>query len=243
MIKKILRRIKFIIKEIIFYIFTNVKNNKIIFINFLGNGYGCNPKYIAKEIINQKLDYDLVWLINNTNEEMPSKIRKVKYESIKALYELATAKVIITNVKNDLRIIKKRGQYVIQTWHASYSLKYVEKDIENKLKKDYRKASIKNSKQTDLFLSNSRLQTEDIKKAFWCNSEILECGYPRNDILFTNDKSIKEKIKNKLNIANDIKVILYTPTFRDNESTKGFSLDCKGLINSLNDNYNILTRL
>ena len=35
------------------------KRNKIVFINFLGRGYGDSPKYIAEEIVRQSLPYDL----------------------------------------------------------------------------------------------------------------------------------------------------------------------------------------
>ena len=51
--------------------------NKIVFINFNGRGYGCNPKYIVEEILRQKLPYELVWLVSDINTPMPEKIRKV----------------------------------------------------------------------------------------------------------------------------------------------------------------------
>ena len=61
-------RIKRIIKN------TKIIPNKIVFNNFNGKGYGCNPKYIAEEIIKQKLPYELVWLVkdvNNHKDEFP----------------------------------------------------------------------------------------------------------------------------------------------------------------------------
>ncbi|MBR3051569.1 MAG: glycosyltransferase, partial [Selenomonadaceae bacterium] len=111
---------------------------KIVFVNFLGRGYGCNPKYIAEEILRQNLPYDMVWLVNDLNESMPEKIRKVSYGSLDSIYELATAKVIVSNVKNLLPYPnKKRGQFFIMTWHAWQGLKYIEKDAEEKLSPTY----------------------------------------------------------------------------------------------------------
>ena len=77
-------------------------NNKIIFSNFTGRGYGCNPKYITEEIIKRKLPYNIVWLINeeNNNNDIPHpQIKIIPYKSINALKEIATAKIWLTNVR------------------------------------------------------------------------------------------------------------------------------------------------
>ena len=77
-----------------------IDSRKIVFMNFNGQGFGCNPKYLALEILRRKLPYDLVWLVNNMNEPMPNGIRKAQVGSLTAQYCLATAKIIITNIKN-----------------------------------------------------------------------------------------------------------------------------------------------
>ena len=46
-----------------------VQKDKIVFENFNGNSYGCNPKYIAEEIIRRNLPYDLVWLVRSVTKE------------------------------------------------------------------------------------------------------------------------------------------------------------------------------
>ena len=76
-----------------------VKRDKIVFNNFQGKGYGDSPKFIAEEILRRKLPYDLVWLVNDMTMEFPQGIRKVSLQSVRASYELSTAKVIISNVK------------------------------------------------------------------------------------------------------------------------------------------------
>ena len=56
------------------------------------------------------------------------------------------------------------------------------------------------------------------KSAFNFNKEILEVGYPRNDIFYENESDIEEKQHIiKRSIPKDKKVILYAPTFRDDE--------------------------
>lgn len=221
-----------------------IKGNKIVFSNFSGRGYGDNPKYILEEIKDR--NYDLVWLVSNLDENMPSVVRKVDPNSIKRLYEVATAKVIVTNVKDDLRLIKKKGQYIIQTWHGSYSAKRLEAEAADTLSPRYLKISKKNSAQTDLFLSNSRILSDCYRNAFWCNCEIMECGFPRNDILFSDTTLSKSKIKSALGVPEDSKLVLYAPTFRDNGDVSAYSIDYQAVIEQLRlsgENWKMLIRI
>ena len=230
----------------LFY-FLPVKQNKVLFINFNGKGYGCNPKYIAQEILRQKLDYDLVWLVSDMRMDFPQGIRKVRFDRLRSIYEVATAKIIVTNVKNDLYLVKKKCQYVIQTWHGSYSAKPVEKDAADKLPRRYVKESMKNSAQTDLFLSNSKVLTQAYRDSFWCECEIMECGFPRNDILFSGDReSVSRHVKNALSIPENSHLVLYAPTFRDDGSLDGYSIDSKGILKALEkgtEDWYLLIRL
>lgn len=222
-----------------------IKRNKVVFSNFYGRGYGDNPKYIADEMIRRGLPYDIVWLLSNMDENIPSQIRKVKYNRIRCDYELATAKIIICNTKGDLHFWKKKGQYYIQTWHGSFGLKYIEGDAAKTLSKRYIRKSKSDSERTDLFISNSRLQTEEYKRAFWCTCEILESGFPRNDVLFSYiDKDI---IKEKLGLDTNSGILLYAPTFRDNGDFSCYDIDYDRLLKTLhrlsNSEWTILVRL
>lgn len=218
------------------FIFCPVKENKVLFNNFNGRGYGDNPKYILEELKNE--DFDFVWLTSNLEENMPSAIRKVHPNSIKRLYETATAKVIVTNVKNDLRFIKKKGQYVIQTWHGSYSSKRLEAAAADTLSPKYLKESRKNSKQTDLFISNSRVLSDCYRKDFWCDCEIMECGFPRNDILFKENTGVLEKVTAFFNIKENCKLAMYAPTFRDDGSVDAYKIDAEKIVEALEKDGN-----
>lgn len=240
-----LYRVKLLVCKllIVVFYFAPVKSNRIVFINFLGKGYGCNPKYIANEILRNNLHFDLVWLTNDMDATFPEGIRKIKYSSFKALYELATAKIIITNVKNDLRIKKKSSQYIIQTWHAPYGYKFAEAEATDKLSNNYIKESIENSKMTDLFLSNSVRQSEEYRRAFWCDCQILEKGLPRNDIYFEDPNFTIKCVKDRVGISDNAKIILYAPTFRDDGDFSVYGLDCNRILDYLGNEWVILVRL
>lgn len=223
-----------------------VKKNKIVFNNFRGHGYGDSPKYIAEEIIRQGLKYDMVWLVDDLNLEFPPQIRKVSLSSIRTSYELSTAKVIISNVKVSLPYHKKRNQYYIQTWHGSMAFKAIEKDAQEKLRPQYLKETIADSKIIDLFLSCNSIQTKEIQTAFWYDGDIFECGSPRNDMLY-KPLYYKDNVKKSLGLSPETKVVLYAPTFRDDYRTDVYNLDLARLIDTLCTNlggdWRVLVRL
>lgn len=193
-----------------------LKKDRIVFVNFSGRGWGDNPKYIATELLQKKSNYDLVWLVSDKNIKLPKGIRTVLLYSRRGRYELATAKVIISNVKNALPYTKKEGQYYIQTWHGDFPLKYIEKEAEDTLDSAYLSETKADSRKTDLILSGSRFFSTIVRESFWYDGEIMESGLPRNDIFFKESIEVKKRIRLDMGISAHKKLVLYAPTFRDN---------------------------
>ena len=246
-LKRILTNIRKIRTKFFGLKFFKIRKNKIVFDNFLGKGYGCNPKYIAEEIIKQGLDYDLVWLVEDMKQEFPKEIRKVKFGSMKALYELATAKVWIDNVRNYKGVDKKKEQYYIQTWHGGIGLKAVEGDAQDTLSKDYIKDAQYDGSIIDLFITNNKEQEEYIKNYFWYSGKIMCCGTPRCDIIYNSTDTIKEKVYSYFNIPKSKKIVLYAPTFRKNNNLDVYKFDyikcCKNLEKKFGSEFIMLIRL
>ena len=227
-------------KSILSYFFNNikVKSNKIVFSNFNGKGYGCNPKYITEELIRRNKGYDIVWLTKEDPSTFPKEIRIVKWGSLKAIYEWSTAKVIVNNVRMGGYFArgfkKKREQIYIQTWHGSSGIKKMEGDCVNLPPKYIKKARI-DSKNIDFLLSNCSWLTERYKESFFYDGDILELGSPRNDILFNDKGTLKKikEIKEKLCIELSSKIVMYMPTFRDKNNELNFILEENEIIKSL----------
>ena len=100
--------------------------NKIVCCNMKGRRYGDNPKYIVDEIIRRGLDYEVVWLLNEVDdEEVPPEIRKASHNIFSIAYELATSKIWIDSNTKQYGTLKRKNQIYIQTWHGSYGLKKV----------------------------------------------------------------------------------------------------------------------
>lgn len=227
-----------------------VKNKKIVICNFYGKGYGDNGKYIAEEIMRKDLDYDIVWLLKKDSydaSKFPYTVRKVKYGSIRGLYELATAKVWIDNCRKSFHPPKRKKQFYIQTWHGSIPLEKVEKDVENKLSPGYVDSAKHDSKIADVFLSNSKFCTEIYRKSFWYNGRVLEIGSPRCDVFFRENNDADIKVRDLYNIKSDAKIAIYAPTFRADGNLEVYNIDFKKLIevleNKFGDEWIVLIRL
>lgn len=212
---------------------SKIKDSKIVIDNFGGRGFGDNPKYIILELLKQKTNIDIVWLVSNMKTDLPSGVRKVRFNSIKSIRELATAKIWIDNIKNTPKPLKKEEQFYLQTWHGGIGLKAVEKQIEKNLPAQYVATSKKDASQTDLMLSDSDWTTNIFSKYFWYDGEIKKTGFPRNDILVTRNDSLEKKVYDFYNIDPQKKILLYAPTFRDNGSVSAYQYDFDILIKSL----------
>ncbi|MGE5403314.1 MAG: CDP-glycerol glycerophosphotransferase family protein, partial [Candidatus Saccharibacteria bacterium] len=171
---------------ILYYVFriVSIDPNKIVFCNFYGGGYGGNPKYIAEELFRQGIKCDMVWLLRDElmdSNELPSWIRPVRYDSIRAVYEMVTARVWIDNSRKDYYIKKRRGQYYIQTWHGVMAYKKCEGDAVDTLPPSYVQAAIADSKKADLMLSGISIDIDSFRGVFWYDGEVLKCGAPKTD--------------------------------------------------------------
>ena len=224
-----------------YFHFLPIDNMKIVFDSYVGQGYSDNQKAIAQEILNQGLNYDLVFL-SNDNCEFPMGIWKVNYGSRQAMRELATANMWIFNTRVVRHPQKRKNQIYLQTWHGGYPLKQIEKQAEKKLDNVYISLAKEDGKITDAVISSSSYLSEIYKKDFWLNenAEILEYGVPKNDVLFSNEykKIINQSIREKYGISNTAIIILYFPTFRNDGQLIHYNLDYKKVIDAFENLYN-----
>lgn len=226
-----------------------VKKDKIVFDNFNGDSYGCNPKYIAEEIIKRNLPYDLVWLVKSVKKEteknvFPSQIRLVGITSKQALKELAGAKIWIDNQRKNYflkkGLTKKEGQYYIQTWHGSFGIKKLDADVKafnEEWNQEWVKRAKYESSIMDYLITNSTFDNEVVAKALWFNNEIKQFGHPRNDVFFMDEKQIQKKVREYYKIPEEKKIFLYVPSFRDNGDISWYDIDYDRILKSLGEKF------
>src|SRR5699024_1481186 len=109
---------------------------------------------------------------------------------------------------------------------------------------------LKEARKWDYLISPNAYSTRIFKRAFQFQGSIIESGYPRNDILFRdNHVGTIEKLKVAAHLPLDKKVILYAPTWRDNQFHQvgkykfNLEMDLNVMKEELGDEYIILLRL
>lgn len=253
--KEIAKKAVLFIYNALFYIIP-FKKDIILFESSVGRNYSGNPRYIYEEMLRQSLDkkYKLVWILNDTKTEIPGVCEKIKRARFKYFYYSIIAKLWIFDSRQHIFLKKKDSTKYIQTWHGT-PLKKLVLDMEtlnmggDQDLKGYQEKFLESVELWDYLISQNEFSTETLKRAFSFKKEVIESGYPRNDILVNkNNSSEIEKLKDKYNIPKNKKVILYAPTWRDdyfhsNGIYKFFSDLNLGLLqNELNDEYVLLIK-
>lgn len=214
------------------------KKNRIVCQNFAGKGYGDNPKYIVEALLKSGRSYDIVWLVSEQGRySFPKGVRTVKTNTFAEMFALATASVWIDNNRKKSTIWKAPDQFYIQTWHGFYPLKKLEKDAQDQLTPAYVESAKHDAQMTDLMVSGCKPRTNLYRTAFWYEGEIIECGSPRNDVLFQKNSELPHTVRRFFGLKDDVKVVLYAPTFRDNHSTAAYNINYHGLCDVLEQRF------
>ena len=241
------------IKAAIYYKIFNKKEinqKQIIFCSFRGDYYSDSPKYLYEYLYeNYPDEFDYVWVLNDKNVKVPGNPKKVKRFSLDFYKEVARSKYWVINGRQSVVLAKRKDQIIVSTWHGT-PLKKLGLDIGNVYTRDpfLKHSYIDVSKEWDYLISPNRYTTDILKSSFGYEREIFESGYPRNDILYNADENKVNEIKSRLNIPNDKKIILYAPTWRDDEfvdigSVKfKLQLELDKLKEALSDEYIVLVR-
>ena len=219
-----------------------------------------NNENIYKEMRQQDLACETVFL---TNKRDFSRFAKYKEASVlvldirhfpqflKSIYHLATAKVVfVDNYYGFLASARfKKGVKCIQLWHANGAIKKFglkDQTTTNRslqANKRFQKVYAK----FDHVIVGSEAMGKIFQQAFGLEeNRILRTGIPRTDVFFNEDE--QKKAKNKLYETypqlSSKKVILYAPTYRDEQTdTFEIRLNLERLKNELENDYILLLRL
>lgn len=209
-----------------------VKKNKITFIVDSRESFKGNLVYIQKEF-EKRGDFDFDFFYKD----------KLSFKSFK---NLATSHYVFLN-DNFFPIAFmdfKKDTIVTQLWHAPGASKKfgasVDKDSIDILKKI--------SNNTDFLIVSSKNIEDYYSEAFQISkNKIKPLGLPRADYYFENHNidDLRSKFFYKYNISEDKKIILYAPTFRDEEKYNNVFdyLDLEKFNETLGEEYILALRL
>lgn len=215
-----------------------LKKDWVIFYDtFSKNGNGDSIRPLVEELRKRKPDFKFFFVSKEERSiEMADEVLVIgskRYD-----YVIERAKYLISPM--DLPTTKHKNQIWIMTWHGSP----IKKLYLSRAKNDEMYSYVRNFKNCDYFCNASKTFLPILMEAFDLPEEkFINSGLPRNEILITkNNEAEINKIKEKLNIPLDKKVLFYCPTWRRYDWKQPMPFDLNNLEKMLRKDYIILLR-
>ena len=231
------------------------KKKTVFFESFHAKQYSDSPRAIYEYMRKHRPEYRLVWSIDKRSTELFERhgVPYVKRFTPKWFMEFPRAKYWVNNVRLPGWMPKPPGTIYVQTWHGT-PLKKLGLDIETVHMPgtdtdNYRRNFLSESSKWDFLVSPNAYSTNIFKRAFGFKGEVIESGYPRNDLLTNFAESDVRTVRKALGIPDGKKVMLYAPTWRDHDFyEKGkykfeFQFDLKQWKDQFSDEWVLLTRM
>ena len=256
--RELLKNSRLLFRIIDRYLFQKlpIKEHMVFFESFFGNSYSDSPKYIYQYLLETYgSEYRYIWVLKDKRKrhDIPGNPIVVTPYSLRYFYYLARSKYWILNIRLPKWIEKKQGHVCLQTWHGT-PLKKLVFDMEDvhlaSSRSSYKMIFYQETKKWDYLISANRFSTDKFESAFlYDRSRILEIGYPRNDCLKAEDRQERAaEVRRRLGIPESKILILYAPTWRDDEYYEAGSykfdlkLDLAQMQKELGDRYAVLLR-
>lgn len=242
--------------------FVKTDDKLVYFQTFSGRGYSDSPKAMYEYMLTapEYKDFRFVWSFKEPEKYSHllknGRTQLVKFRTKDDNKALRKAKYWISNYRMLDYQHPRKDQVYLQCWHGT-PLKRLGYDIIESDNAMNSLSEIKEKYRTDArkfsyLISPSPFATDKFATAWNLRktgqeNKILEEGYPRNDRLINVSPDLYKEIRTKLGV-DDKKVILYAPTWRDNQHTSGqgytykTEVDFDKLQRELGDEYVILFR-
>ncbi|TKJ35177.1 CDP-glycerol glycerophosphotransferase family protein [Blastococcus sp. CCUG 61487] len=221
----------------------------IVYVAFRGH-FSDSPRALYEELLTRGVDATHTWLsAPHTQATFPDDVATVTFGSPESIAALEAADLVVSNDHIPLDWEKRPGTTYLQTWHGTM-LKRIHNDVlwapEGRLA--YLDQDIA---RWDLLLSPNAVTTDRLRRAFGFTGPVHETGLPRNDLLTSPRRDeIRAQVRADLGIDADQKVVLYTPTWRDDLVFEGgdgrdfeFPIDLDAFTDRLGEDHVLLLRL
>ena len=223
-----------------------------VFSSFNGRQCSCNPRAIYTEMQRRSPALDYVWVTADNQFNAPAGARLLLAGSRDYYEAIARARFLVCNDVLPDWFRKRDHQMCLQTWHGT-PLKHVGLDIEQPQFSGgltYPDLIRKDAAGWNVLLSQNAFSTPIFRRAFDFGGEIMETGYPRNDMLrHPRRDEFAAEVRARLGLPARKQVILYAPTWRDDALPESagyrfsFNLDLSAAARALGDDNVLLVRM
>ncbi|MCF2526833.1 bifunctional glycosyltransferase/CDP-glycerol:glycerophosphate glycerophosphotransferase [Yinghuangia soli] len=199
-----------------------IRKGTVVFESHMGKQYSDSPKYIYEEMRRAGVPFEGIWSYSGKPTGFPKDAKLVRRGSLEYYRALAQAEFWIDNQGFPRDILKRPETTYIQTWHGS-ALKNMGDDVpaEKRRTQAQRAATRRMLDRFDYFVTRSQHDADTLVRAFGLRAEVLPIGYPRNDALVDRGAGLAaelRELRTKLRLDDDRRVLLYAPTFRQDDN-------------------------
>jgi CDP-glycerol glycerophosphotransferase len=198
-----------------------VNRDLLVFESGQGRHFSDSPRYIYEELVRRADTRRKVWIYNGPLPISDAHTTVVKRHSIGFYWYLARAGIWVNNHTFPHYITRRRRGNYIQTWHGT-PLKRMFLDQAAWFGRDagYKARVTEAVAQWSVLVSPSPYATACMRSAYDWDGPVVEVGYPRNDVLLNESADAQARsVRERLGIPADKRVVLYAPTFRDDNPT------------------------
>ncbi|WTQ44807.1 bifunctional glycosyltransferase family 2 protein/CDP-glycerol:glycerophosphate glycerophosphotransferase [Actinacidiphila glaucinigra] len=191
----------------------------VLFDAFKGTQYSDSPRAVHEEMVRRGVGLEHLWVVRDDQVAVPPTARPVRMWSPEWYEALATSRYVVANNHLPDWFVRREGQVVVQTWHGT-PLKRIGHDIEavHFADRRYLERVEKEVRNWDMLVSPNSFSTPILQRAFRFPGEMVESGYPRNDILRRRDSEERAAgVRRRIGLPSGKRVILYAPTWRDDQ--------------------------
>ena len=222
---------------------------RVVYNSFNGR-YADNPRAVHQALLARGDDVQHVWLADERHlAGFPEGVTTVPIRTPAAVAALDGADAVVANthMDQDAWTLREGGLYV-QTWHGT-PLKRIHGDAHTRYSDEDMRLLQAEVDRWGCLVGPGGEGSALLARAFRYEGRVLDTGYPRNDVLHAPDRDARRAdVRRRLGLGDDEKVVLYAPTWRDDEDHAAADggtggLDAAGLADRLGEGWRVLVRL
>jgi CDP-glycerol glycerophosphotransferase len=221
----------------------------VLYEAYFGKQFSDSPRAIFEELVSRGAPYTHAVVVRDQQVTVPAPARRVALWSQEYYEMLARARYVVSNTHLPRWFERAPSQTILQTWHG-IGTKKVGLDIDNIrfANRTYHEQVKREAPNWDYLISPNRFASPILRRAFDYSGPLLETGAPRNDIFYSPEVSaLRAVIRSRIGIDEGRRVVLYAPTWRDNQYASGYyrlklGLDLAEVARKLGEEHVVLFR-
>lgn len=188
--------------------------NSAVFASFRMTAYNDNPRYISEALHALRPRTDIVWLFRDVDAarrkyDIPGYVRCVQCGTREAYEAAGRARVWVDNWRKSEYIRVGRRQIYVFSPHYD---------------RGFKRAALVNPRfacrrvvesHAALGVIGSAVHRRFFREAYHYRGAFMMEGCPRNDLLLRDDPADEARIRERLGIDGETRILLYAPTYRD----------------------------